>query len=42
MDVIADAVIEAYKHADQLVGLDFDYEPKVLRHFTAKLKPITE
>jgi tryptophanase len=42
MDVVADAVIEAFRHADQLVGLDFDYEPKVLRHFTARLKPMTE
>ncbi len=40
MDVVADAVIEVFKNADQLVGLDFDFEPQVLRHFTARLKPI--
>ncbi|WP_432665766.1 tryptophanase [Wukongibacter baidiensis] len=40
MDVVADAVIEVFKNADKLVGFEFDYEPKVLRHFTAKLKPI--
>ncbi|SKC76221.1 tryptophanase [Maledivibacter halophilus] len=40
MDVVADAVIEVFKNADKLVGFEFDYEPKVLRHFTARLKPI--
>ncbi len=40
MDVVADAVIAANKNADKLKGFGFDWEPKVLRHFTARLKPI--
>lgn len=42
MDVVADSVIEVYKNADKLVGMAFDYEPKILRHFTAKLKPVNK
>jgi len=37
---VAQTVINVCKNAKDLKGLDFDYEPKVLRHFTAKLKPI--
>ena len=40
MDVVADAVIEAARHADKLKGFEFEYEPKVLRHFTARLKQL--
>ncbi len=40
LDVVADAVIEVFKNRDSLVGLGFDYEPPVLRHFTAKLRPL--
>lgn len=39
LDVVAESVIEVYQHRKSLVGLEFDYEPPVLRHFTARLRP---
>jgi len=40
LEVVADAVIEVYSRRETIKGLEFEYEPPVLRHFTAKLRPI--
>jgi tryptophanase len=40
MDVIVDGLAKIWERRDQIKGLDFVYEPKVLRHFLCKLKPI--
>ena len=42
LDVVARALINIYKRKDTLRGYRITEEPKVLRHFTAKLEPITE
>ena len=40
LDVVADAVISVYGNRKRIKGLQFEYEPSVLRHFMAKLKYI--
>jgi len=40
MDVTAEAVIEIAEKADQIRGLRFEYEPKLLRFFQARFAPI--
>jgi len=40
MDVVVDALANIWERRDQVKGLEFTYEPKVLRHFLCRLKPI--
>ena len=40
MDVVAKALINIYKRRDGIKGYEIEEEPKILRHFTAKLKPM--
>jgi tryptophanase len=40
IDYVAEVVIEVFKNKENLKGLEFTYEAPMLRHFTAKFKPI--
>ncbi len=40
MDLVADAVIKLYKNRDQIKGLEFVYEPPMLRFFNARFEEI--
>jgi len=40
MDFVAECLANIYKRRDTIKGLEFTFEPKILRHFTARLKPV--
>jgi len=40
IDYVAEVIIEVFKNKDKIKGLVIVEEPLVLRHFSAKLKPI--
>ena len=42
MDVVIEALARIMERRDQIKGLEFVYEPKVLRHFLCRLKPVDE
>ena len=41
LDVIAEALGEVKKRADSVRGYEIEWEPKVLRHFTSRLRPVS-
>lgn len=42
MDEIVEGFRKVMEQKDQLVGFTFDYEPPVLRHFLARLRPLNK
>ncbi|MCF6268771.1 MAG: tryptophanase [Melioribacteraceae bacterium] len=40
IDYVAEVVIEVFQNREKLKGLEFTYEAPMLRHFTAKFKPV--
>jgi hypothetical protein len=40
MDVVAESVIEVYEHRDRITGLEMTFEPKFLRFFQARFRPL--
>ena len=42
LDLVAEAIVHAMENAGQVPGYRITWQPKVLRHFTAKLEPIAD
>jgi tryptophanase len=40
IDYVAEVVIEVFNNRDKLKGYEFTYEAPMLRHFTARFKPV--
>ena len=40
LDVVCDAIIAIKERADEIRGYEITWQPKVLRHFTSKLRPV--
>jgi tryptophanase len=40
IDYVAEVIIEVFKNRKKLKGYEFTYEAPMLRHFTARFKPI--
>ena len=40
MNVVVEALTRVYERRDRIFGFEFDYEPPLLRHFTATFKPL--
>ncbi|MGM0445961.1 MAG: tryptophanase [Bacillota bacterium] len=40
LNFVAESLINIKNRVDKIKGLEFTYEPDILRHFTARLKPI--
>jgi tryptophanase len=41
IDYLIEIIIEVYKNRDKLKGYEIIYEAPMLRHFTAKFKPLS-
>ena len=41
IDYVAEVIIEVFQHRDKIKGLEIVEEAPTLRHFTAKLKPVS-
>jgi len=42
MDQVVEGFKKVMEHKNELVGLTFEYEPAILRHFLAKLRPLNK
>ena len=42
LNYVIDSVLDLYKHRTEITGMEITYDPGVLRHFTARFRPIKQ
>ena len=40
LNYVIDSILDLYEHRSEISGFEITYDPGVLRHFTARFKPI--
>jgi tryptophanase len=42
LNYVIESVFNLYKHRKEITGMEITYDPGVLRHFTARFRPLKQ